>query len=287
MYGFHFDLKRKIIAIPQHKYDELVDGITKLIQCGWATGAALESICGKIMHWSQIRKPAKVLCNRLMRFIHEHIRSNKHLRHRTFEIPDCLKIDMMFWLRYSSMLRVATMESIVFSPSISVTAATDASDFGAGFSVGAAWGSYLFRTTPNKYGAVHRTLSINLKEAHAVLTMIQSLRHELTGRKIMLFIDNTAVMFSLFKHWAGSLQLMRYIQEITLLMCEYHIQLYVEYVASSMNSIADSLSRLDFQRFHETVDLFGLTMDDKPTKVEYYEGLHLLHGDLTHLNRLS
>ena len=65
-------------------------------------------------------------------------------------------------------------------------------------------------------------MSINYQEAHAVIMMCWNLRKFLTEKKILLFIDNTSVMYSIFKQWAGSEELMEYIQELSLIMSVLH-----------------------------------------------------------------
>ena len=92
-------------------------------------------------------------------------------------------------------------------------------------------------------------MSLNYQEAHAVIMLLKNYRHKLTGRQLLLYIDNTSVMFSIYKYCAGSPALMEYIQEIVLLMCIDRISLRVHYIPSSFNSLADSLSRFEWDRF--------------------------------------
>ena len=61
VYGFEFDLKNKTVGIPQKKLEKLVAFIKSTIEIGIITGRALDTLCGKMMHWSQLFKPAKSL----------------------------------------------------------------------------------------------------------------------------------------------------------------------------------------------------------------------------------
>ncbi len=65
-------------------------------------------------------------------------------------------------------------------PSITFTAASDASDTGGGYVLGSKWTAYKFSTKPNKYGMIH-------SKCH---------RQQLTGRKILLYVDNNSGIYT-------------------------------------------------------------------------------------------
>ena len=62
VHGFGFNLVSKMVFIPDLKFAEIVQALLLCLKFRWADGRALESICGKLMHWSQFRKHAKVKC---------------------------------------------------------------------------------------------------------------------------------------------------------------------------------------------------------------------------------
>ncbi len=282
VHGFGFDLSTdpKIAFIPKHKFIELVEAIQMCMLHRFVTGEALESLCGKLMHWSQFRKYAKVLCYRLLAFIFRWIRLNKHLKRNIFWITDEILIDLQFWLRYCWYMRVVTMESIIYEPSITVIASSDACDYGAGFVIDSQWAHYLFSESPNKYGKTHSKMSINYQEAHAVLMLLFNFRHLLSGRTCLIFVDNNSVLWSIIKNWSTSSALMEYIQEIVLHLCIYRINLRVEYIPTEMNGLADALSRNELRRFHQIVSENGMTMDRYPKRLKYYSHLKLMREGL-------
>ncbi len=278
VHGFGFNLIEKWVEIPQLKFEELVQVLTWVITHRRVSGAALERICGKIMHWSQFRKIAKVLCYRTLKFIYDKIRANKRLKKRIFYVPDRMILDFKFWLHYAHYMRRVSMLSVLNEPSITITAASDACDTGGGFVIGEHFCLYDFSETPNDKGVIHRNMSINYQEAHAVVMLLHNFRHELTGQKVLLYIDNQSVMYSIFKCWSGSLTLMEYIQEVAMMMCDYCIELRVEFSPSLMNGLADSLSRRDRGRFDEICEMYYLQFDDEPTPIEYYSDLNLINA---------
>ncbi len=282
VHGFGFDLASnpKLAFIPEHKFKELIDVLILCLTHRFVTGEALESICGKIMHWSQFRKYAKVLCYRMLAFIFRYIRKNKHLKSHIFYVFDELAIDMRFWLKYCWYLRIVTMESILYTPSITVIASSDACDTGAGFVIDSHWAYYDFSNTPNKYGKIHSEMSINYQEAHAVLMLVNNFRHTLSGRTCLIFVDNKSVLWSLIKNWSTSSALMEYIQEIVLHLCIFRIGLRVEFIPTEMNGYSDALSRGQLQRFHGLVRECGAIMDRNPTPLRYYSHLKLIREGL-------
>ena len=280
VHGIKFDVQArpKLVDMPLVKYLDLRQGIQLMIVYERATGEALESVCGKIMHYSCYRKVSKVFCHRLIGFIHKHIRNNKRARTQVFDIPAEVLRDFGFYLQCFSSFKQSSMEDILFSPSITITGSTDASDVGGGFLIGGHWGSYLFREEPNQYGVSHRHMSINYQEAHAVIMLLDNFKHVLTGRKLWLFIDNTSVLYSLYRYWAGSVTLMDYCHEIALLLCKYHIQLRVDFIPTHMNVPADTLSRQKMDEFFAFVEEFNLMIDAEATPLTYYNELFLLNG---------
>ena len=144
VHGFEFDLKSKTVSIPPHKLTEIRHGLQLMIKYRMATGRALESICGKMMHWSQFRKQTKVLCHRIMKQIHMKIRNKPRYKRSVFVIQPAVIKDFTFWLRTSSMMTQIPMTSVIHQPSISIVAATDACNKGGGFIIGPHYGHYLF-----------------------------------------------------------------------------------------------------------------------------------------------
>ncbi len=282
VHGFGFNLKNrpKTVNIPRQKFWELVNGIVLFVYLRLATGEALDSMAGKIMHWAQLRKQAKILCYRLQALIREAIRKDPKLKSQIFFITLNIIRDLKFWVKYMIYMYKIPMSSVLYTPSITITAASDAADEGAGYVLGSKWTAYKFSSKPNKYGITHNKMSINYKEAHAVIMMLHNHRKELTGKKILLYVDNKSVMYSLFKNWAKSDQLVEYIQEIILLQCIYCIDIHVDYVPSALNDLPDALSRGQYNRFRYVVDLYGLQIDKFPSVVSYYPTLRLLRGEI-------
>jgi len=268
LYGFKFNLKRKTVGIPDDKKQQLLKLIQNTIITKIITGRALEALCGKIMHWSQLYKPAKALCYNMIYYLHTTLRNKRDYKTLCFRVPDCVILDLKFWIKYLNLIQEVTMRSLLRQPSMSIIGTSDACDEGAGFCIGRNWGYYKFQKEQQCW-------HINQKEAHAVIMMLHNLRHDLTGKKLILLVDNTALFYSMAKHW-GSDRLMPCIYEICILMMEYKIQIWFEWIPTKCNVLADALSRYDSNTFWKWIDLHNMNVKPKPTPLEYYNTLSFL-----------
>ena len=262
VYGFKFNLKRKTVGIPDDKLLDLRKLIRLSIKIRVISGSALESLCGKIMHWSQLYKPAKSLCYNMVSYLHKLLRTKQDYKRLCFNIPDCIIQDLKFWLKYTELIKEVSMASIIHPPSMVVVGTSDACDYGGGFCINKDWCYYEFRYPQFNW-------HINQKEAHAVIMLLHNLRKDLTGKKLVLMVDNTSLFYSMAKHW-GSERMMPCIYEICYLMMEYKIQIWFEWIPTEANKLADSLSRFDFACFWKWVRLHGITVNPEPIEPVYY-----------------
>ena len=268
LYGFTWNLNKKTVGIPLKKRNELKRMINLVIKYKIITGRALESLCGKIMHWSQLYRPAKPLCYNMLGFIFKNIREDKRLKLRWFKLPNIIINDLRFWLKYIDLIHEVEMIRIIKTPSIQIIGSSDASKFAAGYCVGETWSNYKFTKTHRK------NLHINQKEAHAVLTLIETLKHQLTGKRLILMVDNTAVYYAMCKRWAKP-NLMPFVYELSLKMMEYKIDVWFEWIPTQCNVLADTLSRFKMPEFWEWVNRYNFQINTKKTKSNYVRSLSL------------
>ena len=268
VYGFTFDLKNKTVGIPKIKLQELKRFISLTIQLRVISGRALEKLCGKIMHWSQLYKPAKSLSYNMVHHLHKRIRGHKRYRTLCFELPQCIINDLIFWKKYIPLIRAVPMSHIIREPKIQIYGSSDACDDGAGFCVNDVWGLY-------KFSDSHKKWHIDQKEAHAVITLLVNLRKMLTGKKVVIFVDNSALYYAMIRHWAGE-RLMPVIYEICQTMMKYKILVWFEYIPTDCNKLADALSRFDLATFRKWVNIHGIKVQSEPLKLTYHSDLQFM-----------
>ncbi len=282
-FGFKLDPPIKTVYVPTDKACDLTYGCYILLKTRIATAAALEALTGKIMHWTYLKRKAKVLCNRSIRQIHQDCRAlPKYEKEWTLiDVDEGTCQDVALFLRFFRLFREVAMSSILYEPSITITASTDASSTGGGFVCANSWYSYKFCTTPNRLGRCHAAMHINLQEAHAVIMMLHNLRHVLTGRKVWLLIDNKSCMYGVIKAWSRSRALMDFVQEVVMLQMTYCIDMRLDYLFSEMNIMPDLLSRGRREEFLEYIELCQFDMVElKDEDVDYYDHLRIMHGPI-------
>ena len=261
LYGFLFDLEAQTVGIPKDKLIRLKDFISSTINLKIITGRALETLCGQIMHWSQLYRPAKSLCHNMISHIHKTIRLHKAYRAKCWLLPTCILKDLKFWLKYVDLIKEVPMRWVLNSPTIQMIGSSDACDFGGGFCIGKFWSYYRFIPA-------HREWQIDQKEAHAVIMLLHNLKHILTGKKLVLYVDNAVLFWAMARHWAGE-RMMPCIYEICNLMMEYKICVWFEWIPTECNTLADSLSRFELDTFWKWIKLHNMRVNDKPFQMTY------------------
>ena len=167
------------------------------------------------------------------------------------------------------MSQILRKTSIKYKPSVQIFGSSDACDIGAGFCIREKWSYYKFTKT-------HRTkFHIDQKEAHAVIMLLHNLRHFLTGKRLVLFIDNAVLYWAMVRHWAGE-RMMPCIYEICLIMMKYRISVWFEWIPTEANKLADSLSRQNIPLFHKWTNFHQIRVEPKPTQLDYINTFEML-----------
>ena len=257
IHGFLWNLQHQTVAIPEDKRRELERALSALILLRICTIRALESIIGKMMHWCQIHSAAKTLCHNSIHFIYHWIRSKKIPKYHYVILPMIIIQDFKFWINLIITHQPIPLNLILQQPSQCVYATTDASSTHAGILCGTDWWCYPF--TQQMTNA-----HINAKEAHAILSLLYNKRHAFTGKQIHIELDNTTVYHGLRRKWSKSADIIPYIYEICLMAIRFHIIVWVDWIRSATNLLADALSRNDMKRFFNHIHLFIPDYPDHP-----------------------
>ena len=165
LYGFRFNLIDKTVGIPENKLEKLKVFIKSTIKIGVITGRAMDTLCGKIMHWSQLFKPAKALCYNMISYSYRKVRIRLGYKTECFILPPCIVQDLKFWLQYTHLIKSVPMTRVLNLPMIQIYGASDACEYGGGFCIREKWGYY-------KFSDQHSKWHIDQKEAHAVIMLL-------------------------------------------------------------------------------------------------------------------
>ena len=180
------------------------------------------------MHWSQLRGASKSLLINTVIFLHKFVKTVPDYKKKWFKLTKPIVKDIKFWLSYSDLIKTVPMEDIIRTTSRQIIGSSDACDVGGGFVVGTHWSFYRFMDWHlNNWENAQ-------KEAHAVLMIIRNLKHVLTGRKLILLIDNQTVYWAMKRHWSSDM-MMPFIYELSLLQMKYKIWIWFEWFPTQFN----------------------------------------------------
>ena len=283
--GFRLNTVPKTIFVPILKACDIIIGTLSVLLCHWIFGDAYECLLGRILYWARFDKRAKIFCNFALKSLQLELRklSPPFKKQMVYYVPIRIRKALALHLRFFIRFREVPIVNLLYQPSISITAMSDASDQGGGFMCADVFCAYTFATQSNDSGVTHQLMDITLREAHAVLMLLWNMRYALTGRVLHLFVDNSSVEWGLRKCWAKSLALIDWIEEITALALTIHCELVVDYVPTFLNLPADMLSRgpagrADFDRTARAFGWDGLVeiVISNHTCDRYYEDLRIL-----------
>ena len=245
VFGWRWNLTDQTISIPDNKYKEMRNVVARAIYCRCITFAMLKKINGKIMHYSQISRRAKMCLYSSTQAVHKYCNECGLSDNAILLLPISIITHWLRWYELIPTIRTATIASLIQRPSITHYGACDASTTGAGFILAKNWGHYLF-TEPYV-----TEWHINLKEAHAIITLLRVCGNQLSGQSLCLYIDNQAVIGAYGKSWSPSHIFMTFIWEIICLLHKYRCDVWMEYIPSYANIPADALSRQQLTKFHK------------------------------------
>ncbi len=264
IYGITWNLITKKCTIAFKKLKRFKEYLLCAMKYRVMTAKALEYIGGMILHFSQLNKVAKIIAWNIIRLIHAYIRNGLFTKTDCIILPLYIIRDIKFWYVYSDFIKTVDIADILYTPSIAIYGSSDACNTGGGFIVGEMWSLY-------KFDKLHcNNWHINQKELHTVLTVINTFKHNLTGRKLILYVDNTTACFGIIKKWSSIPQIMIFIYELCLLLIKYKIMLWVNWISSHNNGISDALSRFNEKEFINILHLFNLNISNNGIHSDYY-----------------
>ena len=262
--GWEWDLgvRPKTIAIPPVKFVDYRQELLICLACRIVSVAVLKRVTGKMLHYSQIRREAKVLAWHGFQAASAFLRT-RHCRDNDFVLlPPGLVRSWQLWYECSDYFRSNSIASLLYRPSLTVSADTDASDIAGGYFLGDHWGYYRFRPKMAK-------LPIHAKEAHVLLVMLHTLGERFHGRAIRVYCDNATVVGAVIRRWSSSPVLMCFIGELVMCLLRYRIYIHIEWISTHRNIFADALSRLQPDLFRRRCRLWRMTYRAKADSIVY------------------
>ncbi len=271
VYGVEWNLKTKRCSIPWKKLFKFKRFLILAMRYRAVTGRYLDSIAGNIFHFSQLNPLAKCLTWKLMKYIQKNLRSDDYNPSNIYFLPLDIIREFKFWFIYIDLVKDIPIENILTNNSkMNIYGATDASDDFGGWIIGNHWSYFEFD---------NKNWHINCKELYALLCAVYTLKSELTGKRIHIYIDNKTAELAMANKWSGSMSIMLFVYELCHLMIEYKIFVYVDWISSATNVLADALSRKQWDIFWNSINLFNLQVNKFPTKTIKYNDFKFINSN--------
>lgn len=224
-----------------------------------ATKREILSLIGKLIFISRVVRSGRTFVRRLI----DTSKKVKSLNH-TVKLNKQFRADIDWWLSFlPSWNGISMFYERNWTRSIDLELFTDASDVAmAGYYHGA-WFVELVG---------ERQESINWREMYAVVQAAATWGAQWAGKRILFHVDNMSVVYILRSGTSKSPALMDLMRILFFIAAKFNFEFSSEYINTHDNTIADSLSRLDFYRFWHLDPNANISMT-KPKLDTWYSSL--------------
>ena len=224
--------------------DRLEEVLTELLE--WrkrktATKRQILSLIGKLTFVSRVVRPGRTFVRRMISLASK----VPHLHHRISLTPE-FHLDVQWWLQYLPQWNgVSLFPSNHWVSNIDLHLFTDSSDLAAAGYFNGAW-----FIVPFAYEFLElKSMSINWRELFAIVVAADTFGKHWTGKRIMFHCDNMCIVEVIKSGTCRSAQIMDLIRKLFFICAKHDFEVSMCYVNTKDNDIADSLSRLQLDRF--------------------------------------
>ncbi len=241
--GIHLNTVTMEASIPAEKIQKYIDNIRQLLSVNEATQAEVKTVIGQL-NWCT----AIVVSGRgFIRRLHD-ITLGPHCPGKFVPITDEIKKDLRIWLTFLQHFNGRVfIDYMPIESSETLNFFTDASFMGAGGVCGSQW--YQIKYPPD-WASRH----ITYLELFPVVVGAHIFKHIFSGKKIVFYTDNYAVMVILNKCTSPNKKFMPLVRQLVLLSMQYQFRITSKHVRGIFNLVPDKISRFqmsdEFLRQH-------------------------------------
>lgn len=250
-HGAIWDLINLFVSVPQPKIDWVIKAIEFVIKYKYASVRFWYKLSGKLMYFASFYKPTKALIANLIWYIYKLIFNNNLNKDDLILINEVIIADLLYWKQYCKYLTNIPIKYLLKNYNFSFVFSTDASSTGLGIYF---QGYYIFYKIPANIMHWH----INEKEVFAILVGLNTFKKQMANLQGRCYVDNMTAKAVFANKWSTNPRIMQCLYFSCLIMLEYKILIYVDYITTHLNCIADSLSRFEIQRFYNLCNKYSL-----------------------------
>ena len=252
--GILLDGENKVLAVPEEKRQRAVNLLSNFIDKRNATVKELQALCGYLNFLNRAIFPGRAFTRRMYAKYSEVMGSDSKLKkHHHIRLDREFKFDCQVWQNFligksNSVVNRPMIDRYYFQSAREIKFYSDASasEFkGFGCFLNREW---IFSRWEAGYIRNFRP-SINYLELYALCAGIFTWEEKLQHTRIVIFCDNTSALTMVNDYTSGCPNCMFLLRMLALNGLQYNRRIYVKYVESAKNEIADSLSRIQLKRF--------------------------------------
>ena len=270
--GLEIDTVFMLIRIPDNKLNKLKSGIFYLLGRQKIQLRELESVVGLMAFCARAIPSARAFLRRFYDLIasvkikkpYYYIRVNKEV-----------KADARVWLTFLCKFNGEcylpekfwlSSDKLELYTDASGNASLGCAAFFNGFWVQIRW--------PKTWAGKGFLAELSFLELVPVLLALLTWKSSFVNKKLLLRIDNEALVAIINKRTSKSKHVMQLIRPLVLLTMQHNIQFKAVHIAGAKNEISDSLSRFQMERFRSLAPRANKTPSDIP--VEFWDVISTL-----------
>lgn len=244
--GLELDSNKMVVRIPPSKLSELRLLLVEVLGQRRTTLRKFQALIGKLSFFSRAIRSSRAFLRRFY-----DIMSKIRKPHHRIRISGEVRHDILMWLSFLDHFNGVThIPPTVWNESNVLKLYTDSAGshhLGCGCICQNEW--CFFQWPAHWPDSILGDLTF--LEMVPVLLAIILWAKFFKGRKLVMFIDNEALVSVLNKQSSRSQRVMHLVRNFVLIAMEYEILFHARHVPSECNSVADSISRKQWARFRE------------------------------------
>lgn len=240
--GIELDSARQEARIDESR---LEDTMSMLAQ--WETRRSckkrqLQSLIGKLHFICKVCRPGRTFLRRMINLLSRAAHPTHHIR-----LTASFKKDVQWWMKFLPDWNGCSFfhdDQWILSTSLQLFTDASRDAFGAYFMGDWLMGSFKCHKIP-------LSRSIAFKELYAICAALSAWAYKLSSKNILFHCDNMSVVHILTTGTSKCNHIMSLVRYLFYVCATHNIMLRVVHIAGVDNSIADSLSRLQIDKFRQ------------------------------------
>lgn len=255
------------LRLPEGKLEKMRVLLADIKDKSYIDRKSLERITGYLAHCATIIRGGRLFCRRLYDLYK--VVLTKNIRH--IRIPASAREDILWWCEFAERFNG---KAATYNPECQFAMFSDSSFHGYGVYIAGDWvlGSWTSSNVPvddkvcGHIGSFpqlpqEEECKINTLELWPVLVGLRRWHHLFKDKRITVYVDNTQVKYMLTNSVSSNPTCMLWLREIFWLCVNSNIQLNPTYISSADNYLADTLSRVNGDKFIDVSQFYTEVKD--------------------------